>query len=410
MTARLEDLKPGVVVQATDPPYFAQIGYADLSDYFYVWLRRALSGVHPDLFQTVATPKSDELIAAPHRHEGSMAEAAQYFVDGFTHAFNELSLASAAGLPILIVYAHRQEETEGNNGLTSTGWHAMLSAIIAGGLRIVGTWPIHATSSSRQIGLGTNSLASYMVLVCRPQESTAKPTDRQGFLGALHAELPKAIRKLQEGDISTIDLGPAAIGPGMAVFSRFSRVIEPTGKAMSVSAALTLIAAVTGEVLDEFVGDLDGETRWAMGWFRDHGFDAGSYDDADKLCRTTVTSLDGLEKAGVATGARGKVRLLSRRELPTNWDPATDGRVTIWEVTQHLVRLIDTDGEEAAADLLGRCGRWADSARDLAQWLAAAALDTRPAEALVHDALVTSWSELQRLADRPRDGQVESGL
>lgn len=400
----------GTALIATDPPYFAQIGYADLSDYFYVWLRRALSDLHPDLFQTVATPKADELIAAPYRHDGNMAEATQYFVDGFTEAFHNLSAAAAVGLPILIVYAHRQEETEGADGLTSTGWDAMLSAIIAGGLRIVGTWPIHATSSSRQIGLGTNALASYMVLVCRRQKTTAKPTDRQGFLGALHAELPKAIRKLQEGDISTVDLGPAAIGPGMAVFSRFSRVIEPTGKAMIVSAALTLIATVTGEVLDEFVGDLDGETRWAMSWFRDHGFESGSYDDADKLCRATVTSLDGLEKAGVATGIKGRVRLWGRSELPTDWDPAADRRVTIWEVTQQLVRLLATDGEEAAADLLAHCGRWADSARDLAQWLAAAALETRPAEALDHDALVTSWSELQRLADRPRDGQLESGL
>lgn len=394
---------------ATDPPYFAQIGYADLSDYFYVWLRRALASVHPDLFQTLATPKSDELIAAPHRHEGSLAGATRWFVEGFTDAFHDLSQASA-DLPILIVYAHRQEETEGTEGLTSTGWDAMLSAIIAGGLRVVGTWPVHGTRDARQIGLGTNALASYMVLVCRPKEEAAKATDRQGFLGALHAELPKAIRKMQEGDISTIDLGPAAIGPGMAVFSRFSRVIEPTGKAMSVSGALTLIATVTGEVLDEFVGDLDGETRWAMGWFRDHGFESGSYDDAEKLFKTTVTSLEGLEKAGVATGAKNKVRLLDRSELPTDWDPSADRRVTVWEVTQQLVRLLAIDGEQAAADLLGRCRRWADSARDLAQWLAAAALESRPAEALDHDALVTSWSELQRLADRPRDGQLESGL
>ncbi|MHB1536753.1 MAG: DUF1156 domain-containing protein, partial [Acidimicrobiales bacterium] len=314
---------------ATDPPYFAQIGYADLSDYFYVWLRRALASVHPDLFQTVATPKADELIAAPYRHGGSLGEATKFFVEGFTTAFHDLTDTAAQGLPILIVYAHRQEETAGTDELTSTGWDAMLSAILAGGLRIVGTWPIHATTSNRQIGQGTNSLASYMVLVCRPQEAAARPTDRQGFLAALHVELPKAIRKLQQGDISTIDLGPAAIGPGMAVFSRFSRVIEPTGRAMSVSAALTLISQVTGEVLDEFVGDLDGDTRWAMGWFKDHGFEAGSFDDASKLFTATNTSLDGVERAGVATGARGKVRLWRRDEIPTDWDPGTDRRVTV---------------------------------------------------------------------------------
>ena len=214
---------------ATDPPYFAQIGYADLSDYFYIWLRRSLAGVHPDLFATVATPKADELIAAPYRHGGSLAEATKYFVEGFTDAFRISSAATKPELPMLIVYAHRQEESDGDGVASSTAWDAMLSAIIAAGLRIVGTWPIHATSDARQIGLDTNSLASYMVLVCRPQEAAARPTDRQGFVAALHAELPRAIRKLQDGDISTVDLGPAAIGPGMAVFSRFSRVIEPSG-------------------------------------------------------------------------------------------------------------------------------------------------------------------------------------
>ncbi|MBW3642896.1 MAG: hypothetical protein KY447_08295, partial [Actinobacteria bacterium] len=393
---------------ATDPPYFAQIGYADLSDFFYVWLRRALAAVHPDLFATVATPKADELIAAPYRHGGSMTQATKYFVEGFTETFHRLASASAPGLPMVIVYAHRQEDSDGDGVATSTAWDAMLSAILAAGLRIVGTWPIHATSSSRQIGQGTNALASYMVLVCRPQEATARPTDRQGFVAALHAELPRAIRKLQEGDISTIDLGPAAIGPGMAVFSRFSRVIEPTGEAMTVGTALGLISQVSAEVLDEFVGDLDNETRWAMGWFKDHGFEPGPYDDAEKLCKRTVTSLESLVRAGIVTGAKGKVALIPRSELPDGWDPATDRRVTVWEVTQHLVkRLTSAGGEGAAADLLRRCRQWGDDARNLAQWLAAASLATRPAEALDHDALVTSWSELVRLAERPEPGQGE---
>ncbi len=391
---------------ATDPPYFAQIGYADLADYFYVWLRRALEGVHPDLFATVATPKADELIAAPYRHGGSKAEATKYFVEGYTEAFHSLAGASAPGFPMLVVYAHRQEDSDGDGLATSTAWDAMLSAILAAGLRIVGTWPIHATHSSRQIGLGTNALASYMVLVCRPQEATARSTDRQGLVAALHAELPRAIRKLQEGDISTIDLGPAAIGPGMAVFSRFSKVIEPTGAAMTVGGVLNLISQVSAEVLDEFVGDLDNETRWAMGWFKDHGFEPGTYDDAEKLCKSTVTSLEGLKRAGIATGAKNKVALIPRAELPDGWDPATDTRPTVWEVTQHLVkRLTSAGGEAAAADLLRRCRHWGDAARDLAQWLAAASLVTRPAEALDHDALVTSWSELVRLAERPESSQ-----
>lgn len=387
---------------ATDPPYFAQIGYADLSDYFYVWLRRALARVHPDLFATVATPKADELIAAPYRHGGNVGEATRYFVEGFTETFHNLLGASASGLPIIVVYAHRQEESDREGGVTSTAWDAMLSAIIAAGLRIVGTWPIHATTSNRQIGQGTNALASYVVLVCRPQESTARATDRQGYFAALHAELPRAIRKLQSGDISTIDLGPAAIGPGMAVFSRFSKVIEPTGDAMTVGAALRLISQVSAEVLDEFVGDLDNETRWAMGWFKDHGFEPGSFDDAEKLNRATLTSLEGLTRAGIATGHRGSVKLVGRDDLADDWTPSTEQLVTVWEVTQHLVkRLTPPRGSEGgAAELLRKCRPWADAARDLAQWLAATSLINHPKEALDYDSLVTSWSEIVRLSDR----------
>ncbi len=407
-TAAVNLVLPMIV--ATDPPYFAQIGYADLSDYFYVWLRRTLSPVHPDLFATVATPKADELIADPYRHGGSISEATKYFVEGFTNTFRSLASAASPTLPMLVVYAHRQEESDADGVASSTAWDAMLSAIIAAGLRIVGTWPIHATTTNRQIGQGTNSLASYMVLVCRPQEARAKPTDRQGFVAALHAELPRAIRKLQEGDISTVDLGPAAIGPGMAVFSRFSRVIEPSGGSMTVGAALSLISQVSAEVLDEFVGDLDKETRWAMTWFKDHGFEPGTFDDAEKLFKRTDTSLEALTRAGIATGAKGKVVLTLRDRLPDHWDPDTDRHLTVWEVTQHLVkRLTSAGGEQAAADLLRKCRRWGDAARDLAQWLAAASLNSRPAEALDLDALVTSWSELVRLAERPETGQGRLG-
>ena len=407
--ARISGTSIGVTgLLATDPPYFAQIGYADLSDYFYVWLRRALAAVQPDLFPTIATPKTDELVAAPHRHGGDAKAAAKYFVAGFTETFRNLRAVARPGLPMLIVYAHRQEESGGDGVATSTAWDAMLSAVLAAGLRIVGTWPLHATHSSRQIGLGTNAVASYMVLVCRPQEAAARPTDRQGFLAALHAELPRSIRKLQEGDISTVDLGPAAIGPGMAVFSRFARVIEPTGGSMTVGTALSLISQVSSEVLDEFVGDLDKETRWAMTWFKDHGFEPGAYDDAEKLFKRTDTSLEAVERAGVATGAKGKVALIPRNAMPDDWDPDADRYPTVWEVTQHLVkRLTSAGGEQAAADLLRKCRRWGDAARDLAQWLAATSLRTRPAEAQDFDALVTSWSELVRLAERPQLGQGE---
>jgi putative DNA methylase len=386
------------VLVATDPPYFAQIGYADLSDYFYVWLRKALHDVHPDLFATLATPKVSELIAAPYRHQGDVEEATRYFIAGFTEAFKNLSQVNSQDLPLMIVYAHRQEESE-NGDLRSTAWDAMLTAVLAAGLRIVGTWPIHATTSGRQIGIGTNALASYVVLVCRPQVQGARVVDRQGFIAALHAKLPAAIRKLQEAAISSIDLGQATIGPGMAIFSSFAKVIEPTGQAMTVRSALELISQVQAEVLDEFVGDLDPETRWAMTWYRDHGFDEGSFDDADKLSKTTVTSLDELKEAGIATARAGKVRLVSRDDLREDWSPIEGRRTTVWQVTQHLARAMSSGGEQQATPLFRRCRRWADDARSLAYWLSTnAAAKGRAKDALDYDALVTSWPELQRRA------------
>jgi len=298
----------------------------------------------------------------------------------------------------MIVYAHRQEESAGD-GVRSTAWDAMLTAILAAGLRIVGTWPIRAATSNKQISQGTNALASYVVLVCRPQVQGAKIVDRQGFIAALHAELPKAIRKLQEGAISSIDLGQATIGPGMAIFSRFAKVIEPTGQAMTVRSALELISQVQSEVLDEFVGDLDPETRWAMIWYRDHAVEDGPFDDADKLSKTTVTSTDELVAAGIATARAGKVRLRSREELPTTWSPRDDGRTTVWEVTQHLAKAVTSGGWQQAAPLFRRCGRWVDDARALAYWLSTtAAAKNRAKDALDYDSLVTSWPELQRLA------------
>jgi putative DNA methylase len=386
------------VLVVTDPPYFAQIGYADLSDYFYVWLRRALAEVHPDLFATVTAPKATELIAAPYRHGGSMTGATDYFVSGFTETFRSLALRAAASLPMLIVYAHREEETKAG-ALSLTAWDAMLTAILAADLRIVGTWPIHATGSSRQIGLGTNALASYVVLVCRPQIQGARVVDRQGFLAALRAELPKAIRKLQEAAVSSIDLGQATIGPGMAIFSRFSKVIEPSGQPMSVHSARELISQVQAEVLDEFVGNLDSETRWAMVWYRDHGLEDGSFGDADTLSKTTVTSVEGLVGAGIVTARAGKVRLRDRDELPVGWSPRKDDPPTVWEVTQHLTWRVTSTGEESAVPLFRNARRWVDDARALAYWLSATAAGRgRAKDALDYDALITSWPVLMQKA------------
>lgn len=397
--ARTAAAQDGRHLVATDPPYFAQIGYADLSDYFYVWHRRALRDVHPDLYATVATPKGPELIAAPYRHGGSKAAAAKAFVDGYTETFSALKETSDPKLPMLIVYAHRQEEQGESGGATSTAWDAILTAVLRAGLTIVGTWPIWATYSARQIGLGTNAVSTYVVLVCRPARADARVVDRQGFLGALRVELPRAIRHLQEGAISAVDLGQATIGPGMAVFSRYRQVVEATGQAMTVRAALELISQVRGEVLEQFAGDLDRETRWAMAWFKDHQFGAGTYDHAEKLLKTTNTSLDALLRAGIARSSAGSVALIPRDELPDHWDPDLDRHKPVWEITQHVVKQLQANGEAGAAAVLAKVRGEADAVRELAFWLFDACERAQPKEAQAYDALVTSWPEIMRLVE-----------
>lgn len=399
-------LLPAKGIIATDPPYFAQIGYADLSDYFYVWHRRALRSVHPDLYTTIATTKDQELIAAPHRHGGNRASAARFFVEGFTETFRSLHSASRSDVPILIVYAHRQEESD-DGGLTATAWDAMLTAILDAELRIVGTWPVHATTTSRQIGLGTNALASYVVLVCRPQLAEAKVGDLQSFLSALRAEIPRAIAKMKQGAISAIDLGQATIGPGMAIFSRFAYVVDPsTGKRMTVHRALELINQVRAEVIDDFAGALSPETRWAMTWFRDYGFGEADSGQAEKLFTTTNTSLDHLRAAGIADSRRGKVRLLSRDELSDSWDPEADGRPAEWETLLHLVRRYERGGEEAAGALLRRVPEDAQAVNDLAYWLVDKCQFTQGPAVLAFDDLITSWPRITEIAAREPQGEA----
>ncbi len=400
------------VLIATDPPYFGQIGYADLSDYFYGWLRRALRRVHPDLFRTIATPKESELIAAPYRHSDGKPAATRYFVEGFTEVFSGLARLSDPELPMLVVYAHRQEDS-GDDGLTSTAWESMLGAILDAGLGIVGTWPVWAASSTKQISLGTNALASYIVLVCRPRPAHAGLTDTAGFLAALREELPPALRRLQAVNIPAVDLGQAAIGPGMAVFSRHSRVLKSDGTAMTVREALARINDVLDTVLAQQEGEFDNETRWAIRWFTQHGFDEGAYPTAEVLMTQTNTSTEGLRRAHIAVLGGGKVNLLDRDLLTRDWDPVSERRLTVWVVTQQLVRRLADGGEQAAADLLRQVGGIGDVAKELAYLLYSICERHRWAtEAQPYNALITSWPEISRLAGaalRPADA-VQSTL
>lgn len=363
------DASPGVAVQAdarnagaltqpesaliaTDPPYFAQIPYADLSDYFYVWLRRAARDLHPDLFGTMATPKTDELIANPYRH-GGPDKARQHFIDGFSEVFSSLKGTSRPDLPLIVIYAHRQEETR-DGELTSSAWDALLEAMLAAGLSIVGTWPLHATNSTRQIGQGANSLASYVVMVCRPRVAGADSIDRRGFLSALRRELPGRIKPLQQSSIPAVDLAQAAIGPGMEIFSRYAKVTEADGSPMRVRAALSEINKTLDELLSEYEDDFDADTRWCIKWFEDYQWGTADSGEADKRANRYNTSVPSLVHAGVIKSIAGLTELIKPADLPANFDPASDDQLTVWEVAMHLSRLLEGKGANSGIDGAGR--------------------------------------------------------
>ncbi len=387
---------------STDPPYYDNIGYADLSDFFYVWLRRALKPVFPDLFATLAVPKTEELVATPYRH-GSKAMAEKFFMDGMTRALGRLAGQAHPAFPVTIYYAFKQSETKGKGETASTGWETFLDAVIQAGFSISGTWPMRTERKARSIGIGTNALASSIVLVCRPRPKDAPTVDRREFLATLKAELPKALTELQKANIAPVDLAQAAIGPGMAVYTRYGRVLESDGSPLTVRTALALINQVLDEVLAEQEGDLDADSRWALAWFEQHGFEEGDFGLAETLSTAKNTSVAGLVAAGMLVSTAGKVRLLRPDELPEDWDPATDNRLTVWEMVHHLVRVLDAGGESGAAELVVKLGAQAETARELAYRLyTICERHKRAAEALHYNALVQSWPEIIRLARESR--------
>lgn len=390
---------PDRAVVATDPPYYDNVGYADLSDFFYIWLRRALAPTYPKLFATMLAPKSGELVADPSRTNGDRAAADQRFEDGFERAFANLRRAADPAYPMTVFYAFKQAEHD-DTGVASTGWETMLAGLIRSGFAVTATWPVRTEGEGRMRNQASNALASSIVLACRPRSEAAGITDRRGFLAALHAELPKALRELQQGNIAPVDLAQAAIGPGMAVFSRYAKVIEPSGETMAVRSALALINQVLDEVLAEQEGEFDGDTRFAIKWFEQYGFDEAGYDPAEGLARATNVSVKGLEEAGILVARAGRVRLLRRGEMAHDWDPTDRSRVPVWEVTQQLVKSLWDDGSEsAAANLVRRLGGLGESARDLAYRLYAICERQGWAEdALGFNSLVASWPEIVRRA------------
>jgi putative DNA methylase len=383
-------------VVATDPPYYDNIGYADLSDFFYVWLRRSLGGSYPDLFSTLLTPKSQELVASPYRFDGDRGRAEQFFEHGLGQAFEHIHATHRPDFPLTLFYAFKQAESM-DGAIASTGWDTMLTALLDSGLAVTGTWPVR---SERDQGLktGTNVLASSIVLACRPRPTDAPIATRRELVNALRAELPKALRTLQHGNIAPVDLAQAAIGPGMAVFSRYAKVLEADGSAMTIRTALGLINQALDEILAEQEGDFDADTRFAVSWFEHRGSSEGPYGEAEVLAKAKDTSVAGMVEAGVLYSRAGKVRLLRRDEMPDDWDPVSDRRPTAWEAAQHLTKRLASGGEESAAELLRRVGGgYGEQARELAYRLYSICERKGWAqEAIPFNALVVAWPEIAR--------------
>jgi putative DNA methylase len=386
---------------STDPPYYDNICYADLSDFFYVWMRRSLKYVFPDLFVTMAVPKAEELVATPYLH-GSKEKAEAFFLSGMTQAMHRLAGQAHPGFPVTIYYAFKQAESDGENGIASTGWDTFLDAVIRAGFAITGTWPMRTERGARSLGIASNALASSIILVCRQRASDAPTSTRRDFLNALRGELPDALKHLQRGNIAPVDLAQAAIGPGMAVYTRYSQVIDVAGKPVSVREALALINQTLDEVLAEQEGDFDADSRWALAWFEQCGFAEDEYGVAETLATAKNTSVSGLAEAGILISKGGKVRLLKPNELAEDWDPVTNKRLTAWEMVHQLIRVLEAGGEPAAAALVAQLGTKAELARELAYRLyTICERKKRAQEALSYNALVQSWPEIIRLAKEP---------
>jgi putative DNA methylase len=383
-------------VVSTDPPYFDNISYAELSDFFYVWLRQSLKSDSPDLFATVAVPKAEELIASPYRH-GGKEKAEKFFLDGMTQAMGRIAEQSHHAFPVTIYYAFKQSETE-KGDTASTGWETFLDAVIEAGFELSGTWPMR-TEYTGNLKRNVSVLASSIILVCRPRATDAPTGTRREFVTALKEELPEALKNLQRANIAPVDLAQAAIGPGMAVYTRYSKVIDAEGKPLSVRQALSLINQNLDELLTEQEGDFDADSRWALAWFEQSGFDAGEYGVAEMLSKAKNTSVAGMVEARIVASKGGKVRLLRPDELPTDWDPKTDPRLTAWESVHQLVRVLEAAGENAAAELVAKLGSEAEVARELAYRLyTVCERKKRAQEALSYNSLVQSWPEITRMA------------
>ena len=390
-------------VVSTDPPYYNNIGYADLSDFFYVWLRRMLKPLLPDLFATLATPKAEELVATQYRH-GSKEKAEVFFLTGMTSAMHRLAEQANSAFPVTIYYAFKQSETESDEegsavSTTSTGWDTFLEAVLRAGFAITGTWPMRTERGSRSIGIGTNALASSIILVCSKRAPAAITVSRREFLRELNGVLPEALDEMTKGaggehsPVAPVDLSQAIIGPGMAVFSKYAAVLEADGSPMSVRTALQLINRFLAE------DDFDADTQFCLHWFEQSGWGEGRFGEADTLSRAKGTSVDGMRDAGVVESGGGSVRLRKWSEYPADWNPQADTRNPVWENLHHLIRVLKQKGETGAGRLLAAVMGKGEATRQLAYRLYTLCERQGWAEdARAYNELITSWTGIESAA------------
>ncbi|MDR7037965.1 putative DNA methylase [Methylobacterium sp. BE186] len=384
---------------STDPPYYDNVPYADLSDFFYVWLRPALKNIYPELFATLTTPKAEELVAFAHRH-GSKDNAEKFFLEGMTRAMELLVARAHPGAPVSIYYAFKQSETK-DTGTKSTGWETFLEAVMRAGLAITGTWPVQTEGDNRSRGLDSNALASSIVLVCRPRPREAMTISRRAFMRELNQVLPEALDEMTRGSgddrspVAPVDLSQAIIGPGMAVFSKYAAVLEADGSPMKVQSALRLINRFLAE------DDFDADTQFCLHWFEQHGWKEGRFGDADTLARAKGTAVESVKHAGVVYSAGGVVRLLKWAEYDPGWDPRTDVRLPIWEALHQLIRVFRTDGEGGAGAVLATIASKAEGVSQLAYRLYTLCERSGWAEdARAYNELITSWSAIEAAASK----------
>lgn len=385
------------IMVSTDPPYYDNIGYADLSDFFYVWMRQSLKDTYPKLFRTMLVPKAEELVATPYRFEGSTEKARNFFEDGMLHTCQQIYQYAREDIPVTIYYAYKQSDTDEDSKTASTGWETMLSAIIRAGFAITGTWPMRTEQTYRAISMGTNALASSIVLVCRKRPADAPQTTRRGFIAELKRELRPALQKLQRSNIAPVDLAQSAIGPGMGVYSRYGRVLEADGSAMTVRSALQIINQELDVYFNEQDGELDANSRFCVDLYTQNAFNNLKFGDADTLARAKNTSVAALAAKGVLSAEKGIVRLLTREELPEKVDPREE---SIWLLCQQLTRAMETGGVEACAQIVApMLGSNAERAKDLAYRLyTLAERKGWTQEGYAYNALVVAWREIQSRA------------